>query len=207
MKPEQRLLLPNFKLQLVILLESQPTRILSLSPTATEILCYALDQVIAVDDQSNYPPEAPTSIFQVLHQPRRILALEPDLLFIRIFRRIEQGLSNVGIPSLTQYAAAALMTLTNNSIGISYRSKCWSRKYGSGNATENMSLWLASMLLSSSLTFTKLDPTYFSVTSSTFIGQVYAMLGLTNIADEAEGGSGYPQLQKSTSFTNPDLIF
>ena len=63
---------------------------------------------------------------------------------------------------------------------------------------------------SSSLTFYhELDPTYFSVTSSTFIGQVYAMLGLTNIADEAEGaGSGYPQLSEEYILSqNPDLIF
>ena len=61
-----------------------------------------------------------------------------------------------------------------------------------------------------SLTFYhELDPTYFSVTSSTFIGQVYAMLGLTNIADEAEGaGSGYPQLSEEYILSqNPDLIF
>jgi len=55
----------------------------------------------------------------------------------------------------------------------------------------------------------KLDPAYFSVTSSTFIGQVYALLGLVNIADEAEGaGSGYPQLSEEYILSqNPDLIF
>ena len=41
----------------------------------------------------------------------------------------------------------------------------------------------------------ELDDTYYSVTSDTFIGQVYSMFGLENIADEAKGaGSGYPQL-------------
>ena len=41
----------------------------------------------------------------------------------------------------------------------------------------------------------ELDPTYYSVTSETFIGTVYDMLGLRNIADLAEGESyGYPQL-------------
>ncbi len=46
-----------------ISIEEKPMRILSLSPTATEILFAvgAADQVLAVDDQSNYPPEAPTS--------------------------------------------------------------------------------------------------------------------------------------------------
>ena len=36
----------------------------------------------------------------------------------------------------------------------------------------------------------ELDTTYFSATSDTFIGQVYNLLGLRNIADEAEGTGG-----------------
>ena len=41
----------------------------------------------------------------------------------------------------------------------------------------------------------ELDPTYYSATSKTFIGRVYALLGLRNIADAADKtGSGYPQL-------------
>ena len=54
-------------------LEMQPMKILSLSPTATEIL-FAIgagEQVFAVDDQSNYPPEAPISDISV--QPPRVI--------------------------------------------------------------------------------------------------------------------------------------
>ena len=41
----------------------------------------------------------------------------------------------------------------------------------------------------------ELDPTYYSATSKTFIGRVYALLGLRNIADAADkSGSGYPKL-------------
>jgi cobalamin transport system substrate-binding protein len=55
----------------------------------------------------------------------------------------------------------------------------------------------------------ELDNTYFSVTSDTFIGQVYNRLGLRNIADEAETtGGAYPQLNAEFIIsTNPDLIF
>ncbi len=55
----------------------------------------------------------------------------------------------------------------------------------------------------------ELDDTYFSVTSDTFLGQVYNLVGLRNIADEAEGaGGGYPQLNAEFIIsTNPDLIF
>lgn len=61
-------------------LEAQPVKILSLSPTATEIL-FAIgagEQVFAVDDQSNYPPEAPISdISGWSPNLEAILAMEP----------------------------------------------------------------------------------------------------------------------------------
>ena len=55
----------------------------------------------------------------------------------------------------------------------------------------------------------ELDPTLFSATSDTFIGQVYGLLGLRNIADEAEGDTGgYPQLNAEFIISaDPDLIF
>jgi len=54
----------------------------------------------------------------------------------------------------------------------------------------------------------ELGPDYYSVTSKTFIGQVYQLFGLRNIADEADKtGSGYPQLSGEYIIaSNPDLI-
>jgi iron complex transport system substrate-binding protein len=68
----------------------------------------------------------------------------------------------------------------------------------------------ADVLDGSSLSFYhELDDTYYSVTSSTFIGQLYAMVGLENIADQAKGaGGGYPQLSAEYIIdADPDLIF
>jgi iron complex transport system substrate-binding protein len=47
------------------------------------------------------------------------------------------------------------------------------------------------------------------VTSQTFIGQVYGLAGLENIADEAEGaGTLYPQLSAEYIIdADPDLVF
>ena len=47
------------------------------------------------------------------------------------------------------------------------------------------------------------------MTSSTFIGQLYSMVGLENIADEAKGAAGgYPQLSAEYIIdADPDLIF
>ena len=55
----------------------------------------------------------------------------------------------------------------------------------------------------------ELDDTFYSVTSKTFIGQLYSMLGLENIADAVgEGSGGYPQLSAEYIIqTDPDLIF
>src|SRR5215207_8782506 len=55
----------------------------------------------------------------------------------------------------------------------------------------------------------ELDTTYFSVTSKTFLGQVYGRFGLTNIADAADPkGTGYPQLSAEYVVqANPDLVF
>ena len=54
----------------------------------------------------------------------------------------------------------------------------------------------------------ELDDTYFSVTSDTFIGAVYADVGLVNIADDAGIDSPFPQLNAEYIIDeNPDLIF
>jgi iron complex transport system substrate-binding protein len=55
----------------------------------------------------------------------------------------------------------------------------------------------------------ELDTTLYSVTSKTFIGQIYSLFGLTNVADPADKDSGgYPQLSNEAILAaNPDLIF
>jgi iron complex transport system substrate-binding protein len=54
----------------------------------------------------------------------------------------------------------------------------------------------------------ELDPTYYSATSRTFIGGIYKLFGLRNIADAADsGGTGYPQLSAEYIVSaNPGLI-
>ena len=53
----------------------------------------------------------------------------------------------------------------------------------------------------------ELDPSFFSATSTTFVGRVYGLFGLRNIADAAPGGSEYPQLSPEFVISsNPDLV-
>ena len=62
-----------------------PKRIISLSPSATEIL-YAIGsgkQVIAVDDLSNYPSEAPMTKLSAFNpNVEAILNYKPDLIIL-----------------------------------------------------------------------------------------------------------------------------
>ncbi|MEY3258000.1 MAG: hypothetical protein RI954_26, partial [Actinomycetota bacterium] len=52
------------------------------------------------------------------------------------------------------------------------------------------------------------DNTLYSVTSNTFIGSVYSLFGLRNIADNVEAGNDYPQLSAEVIVSaDPDLIF
>ena len=55
----------------------------------------------------------------------------------------------------------------------------------------------------------ELDQNLYSVTSATFIGHLFGLLGLENIADLAdEQGFGYPQLSSEYIIeVDPDLIF
>ncbi len=55
----------------------------------------------------------------------------------------------------------------------------------------------------------ELDNTYYSLTSSTFVGEIYDHFGLVNIADPADAdGFGYPQLSEEFIIEqDPDLIF
>ena len=59
--------------------------------------------------------------------------------------------------------------------------------------------------------FHELDTALYTVTSDTFIGQIYGLLGLESIADEAAGAAdagGYPQLSEEFIVdADPDVIF
>ena len=53
----------------------------------------------------------------------------------------------------------------------------------------------------------ELDQSYYSITSKTFIGQMYTLVGIQNIADKASGAGDYPQLSAEYIVAaSPDLI-
>lgn len=193
-----------------------PTRIISLSPTATEML-FAIGagkQVIAVDDQSNYPTTAPrTALSGYAPNLETILAKKPDLVVIsynpgNLVRSLHQA--NVKVLFLNATAKIAgsywqmrlLGRVTNHSdqanrvvTSMSEQIRNKAKEVPSGLGTVKF--------------YHELDNTMYSITSSTFIGSLYRLAKLTNIADQAPGASyGYPQLSAEYIVAaNPSLIF
>ena len=87
-------------------------RIISLSPTATEIL-FAIgagEQVVAVDDQSNFPSNAPvTDLSGYTPNVEAIAAYDPDLVVTSYDPGdLVDGLNVLGIKPLIQSAAMTL---------------------------------------------------------------------------------------------------
>ena len=197
-----------------VTIRKRPMRIVSLSPTATETL-FAIGagaQVVAVDDQSEYPKRAPhSSLSGFTPNVEAIAALEPDLVVIAFDQKgLSGALGRLGIPVVFQNAAAT--------IPAAYRQI---RQLGkvTGHAPEANALVGRMTRQIRSIVdrvrekavevgvYHELDQNLYSVTSNTFVGRVYAMFGLRNIADAAKGGSDYPQLSAEyVVASNPDLI-
>jgi len=197
-----------------VTIEARPERIVSLSPSATEML-FAIgagDQVVAVDDNSDYPPDAPTTDLSGFEPNVEAVAeFQPHLVILSDdVNDIVSSLNALGISVLHQPAAQTL--------GETYR-EIEQLGAATGHVAEAAKV-VASMRseieeLAASLPefeeaptyYHELDQTYFSVTSNTFIGQIYSLAGLENVADKAKGGA-YPQLSAEFIIdTDPELIF
>ena len=186
--------------------------IVSLSPTATEIL-FAIgagEQVIAVDDQSNFPSSAPmTDLSGYTPNVEEIAAYDPDLVVTSYDPGdLVDGLNVLGIKSLIQGAA---MTLEDTYFQITELGELTGRSEEAEKLNEEIQSTVSSVApFSGELTYYhEVDNTLFTTTSKTFLGQLYELMGLVNIADPAdEAGFGWPQL--SSEFivdSDPDLIF
>lgn len=197
-------------------IEQRPGAIISLSPTATEMLFAvgAGDQVLAVDEYSTFPESAPiTDLSGFTPNMEAIASYEPDLVIVsNDIDEIVATLGALDIPVMLMPAVATIDGVYEQleELGVA-----------TGHRTEAAQLVEA---LASDLEvavaglpdpgepltyYHELDPTFYTVTSSTFIGGVYQMLGLVNIADPADvDGFGYPQLSVEYIVdADPDLIF
>jgi len=199
-----------------ITLPERPSHIVSLSPTATEML-FAIGagaQVVAVDAQSDYPASAPkTSLSYLNPNIEAIASYSPDLVVIDWnVPGTVRSLGSLGVPVLAQPPAA---TLDESYSQIAQLGQATGHTGEAAALVSKMRTEIQQIVASMPQTGTplsiyhELDDTYYSATSETFIGQIYSMLGLGNIADgAAHTATGYPQLSAEYIISSdPDLIF
>ncbi len=198
-----------------VTLAEEPDEIISLSPTATETL-FAIgagEQVIAVDDQSNYPAEAPVSDLSGFEpNVEAIAGYEPDLVIAAYDPGgLVDGLDKLDIPVLLQDAAPDLEAAYEQ---IETLGAATGNADGAETVVESMQIEIEELAASvpgaaGTTVYHELGPDFFSATSETFVGSVYELFGLENIADEAADADagGYPQLSGEYIVSeSPDLI-
>ncbi|GFJ79300.1 ABC transporter substrate-binding protein [Phytohabitans houttuyneae] len=199
-------------------LDKRPEKIVSLSPSATEML-FAIGagaQVTAVDDNSNFPPDAPKSDLSGF-QPNAeaIAAKAPDLVVLsNDTNKVVDQLTTLKIPV---YMAASAVTLDDSYKQLNELGALTGHAGEAAGTVQRMKDDIAKLVKDVPQRQTKLtyyyelDPTLYSVTSKTFIGALFALAGLENVADPADADGkkgGYPQLSaESLVKSDPDLIF
>ena len=200
-----------------VAITTRPTAIVSLSPTATEML-YAIgagSQVKAVDEYSDYPPSAPhTNLDGNNPNVEAIASYKPDLVVLSDEApAVDKQLNQLGIPVLSDPAAASL---SQEYAQFEELGKATGHAAQAGAEVTKIKSQISRIVDSvhksgKPLTYYyELDQTYYSATSSTFIGQVLGLLGMRSIADAAKGAAssgGYPQLSGEFILkSNPEYI-
>lgn len=201
-----------------VTLDKRPEKIVSLSPSATEML-FAIgagSQVTAVDDNSNYPPDAPKSELSGF-QPNAeaIAAKSPDLVVLsNDTNKVVDQLTTLKIPV---YLAASAVTLDDTYKQLADLGALTGHPTEAADTGQRIKDDIAKLVKDVPQRATKLtyyyelDPTLYSVTSKTFIGALFSLAGLENVADAADADGkkgGYPQLSAEALVkSDPDLIF
>lgn len=198
-----------------ITVTARPKAIVSLSPSATETL-YAIGagaQVKAVDDQSSYPTQAPrTKLSGFQPNAEAVAGYQPDLVVVSSDANgLVAALTKLKLPVLVMPAPANLdESYTQElALGAATGHPAQAQRVVDG-VKSRIDAAVAAVPKSTQprKVYHEVDQTYYSVTSSTFIGSLYAKFGLKNIADgAAKTVGGYPQLSAEFVITSaPDLI-
>ena len=191
-------------------------RVVSISPTATEML-FAIgagDRVVAVDQFSYYPADAPVTDLDGWNpNVEAIASYDPDLVVMQIDGDVSASLEALGIEVWTHDAPIALDDVY---VQIEQLGEATGQVDEAAALVADMRAEIAELIAaapdaSGLMYYHELDDTLYTVTSSTFIGQVYGLFGLTNVADPADADGtawGYPQLSDEYLVdADPDVIF
>lgn len=192
--------------------EKHPTSIVSLSPTATEML-FAIgadDQVVAVDDQSDYPAGVPTTELSG-YEPNveAILGYEPDLVVASADSGdLVAGLKAADVPVLLLPAATGLEESYSQ---IERLGAATGHVAESAEVVGEMQTGIEAAVakapdVEGMSYFHELGPDLYTVTGNTFMGEIYGLFGMRSIADAK--GDDYPQLSSEYVVSaDPDLVF
>jgi iron complex transport system substrate-binding protein len=202
-----------------VTIPAEPQRIVSASATHTEIL-FALgigDRVVAVDLFSDYPAETADldRIDAFNLNVEAVAGFDPDLVILSFDPGDGvAGFAALGIPAILFPTAPA--TLEDAYIEWMAVGEAVGAEEAAAGLVADARADIADVMSSVPIAEGE-PPTYYhelgedlyTITSSTFIGSIYAMAGLQNVADPAdEAGFGYPQLSAEYLLeTDPDFIF
>jgi iron complex transport system substrate-binding protein len=196
---------------------SRPVRIVSLAPTATEML-YAIgagSQVKAVDADSDYPAQAPrTKLSGLEPNVEAIVGYKPDLVVVSNYASgLAKRLAAFSIPVLNLPAPASLSGMYGEFDQLGQATGHLAAAQREDAALRSQVSQITAQVPHNSRQVTyyyELDQTYYSITSSTFVGSLFKLLGMKSIADGASGAAaagGYPQLSSEYIIkANPDFI-
>jgi ABC-type Fe3+-hydroxamate transport system substrate-binding protein len=196
-------------------LDEQPETIVSMSATATEML-FAMgagDQVEAVDSTSNHPEGVPTTDLSAFTpNAEAIAAYSPDLVVLSDdLNGIVDALDALKVPTLLLGGAGSL---DDTYAQLETLGAATGHSDGATDVIADVRDRIAAAVASVPADVTgmrvyhELDPSFYSAASSTFIGGIYSLFGLQNIADGAsDAAGGYPQLSAEYIVGQaPDLV-
>lgn len=196
-----------------ITIDEQPQKIVSLSPSATETL-FAIgagDQVVAADEFSTYPKEAPTTKLSGFEPNVEAIAeYSPDLVVAaNDAGGMVAGLKKLGVPVLINAAPATIEQGYDSMAALGQAT-------GHVDETADLVKQLRSDIDAALAQapdrpiriYHELDDSYYSASSYGFIGSVYEQMGAKNIADAADKDkTGFPQLTEEAIIkADPQLI-
>ncbi len=196
---------------------ARPERIVSLSPSATEML-FAIgagEQVVAVDSLSTYPAETPVTDLSAFEPNlEAISAYEPDLVIASFDpeNALTEAFGLLGVPVLLQ---ASALTVDDTYVQITQLGLVTDHAIEAASVNEQIRARIDAAISEAQQrggepirVYHELDDTFFSVSSSSFVGDVYRRLGFVNVADPADpDGYGYPQVSPELLIeADPTLI-
>lgn len=196
-----------------VTIAAKPERIVSLSPSSTETL-FAIGagpQVVAADEHSTYPPEAPkTTLSGFEPNIEAIIATKPDLLVVaNDAGGLVEAMKRVNVPVII---SSAPTTIDGGYTGMSVLGQATGNHEKAEAEVARIKQEVASAMAKAPnarvRVYHEVDPGLVAASSNGFVGSVYTAMGAVNIADAADTAkSGYPQLtEEAIVAADPQLI-